>query len=94
MKTKASLIVCVFLLLAAGIPATADAATGSTATRIRFQTGATSGVASGQLGPRRAHDYVLRASAGQPADCAHREGAGSGDSRSGCQRLGRRAVSA
>jgi hypothetical protein len=65
MKTKASLIVCVFLLLAAGIPATADAATGSTATRIRFQTGATSGVVSGQLGPRRAHDYVLRASAGQ-----------------------------
>jgi hypothetical protein len=56
---------CVLLLLAAAIPATAGAATGSAVTRIRFQKGATSGVVSGQLGPRLARDYVLRARKGQ-----------------------------
>lgn len=65
MKTKMLLVVCVLLLLTAAIPTTAEAAMGSAATRIRFQTGATSGVVSGQLGPRLARDYVLRASTGQ-----------------------------
>jgi hypothetical protein len=65
MKRKMFLIACLVLLLVAGIPSTAKAAMGSTATRIHFQTGATSGVVSGQLGPRLARDYVLRASAGQ-----------------------------
>jgi hypothetical protein len=65
MKTKTLLVVCVLLLLAAGIPTAAEAAMGPAATRVRFQAGATSGVVSGQLGPRLAHNYVLRASAGQ-----------------------------
>jgi len=65
MKNKTLLAVCALLLLAAAIPTTAGAAMGSAATRIRFQTGATSGAVSGQLGPRLARDYVLRASAGQ-----------------------------
>jgi hypothetical protein len=38
---------------------------GSAATRIRFQTDATSAAVSGQLAAHRTHDYVLRASAGQ-----------------------------
>jgi hypothetical protein len=65
MKTRMLLLVSVFLLLAVAIPAAADAAVGSVATRIRFQTSATSGVMSGHLGPRLTRDYVLRASAGQ-----------------------------
>jgi hypothetical protein len=65
MKNKTLLAVCALLLLAAAIPTTAGAAMGSAATRIRFQSGATSGVVSGQLGPRLARDYVLHASAGQ-----------------------------
>jgi hypothetical protein len=65
MKTKTLLVVCVLLLLAAAMPTTAQAAMGSAATRIRFQTGATSAAVSGQLGPRLTRDYVLRASAGQ-----------------------------
>ncbi len=65
MKNKTLLVVCMLLLLAAMVPTTAEAAVGSAATRIRFQRGATSGVVSGQLGPRLTRDYVLRASAGQ-----------------------------
>lgn len=65
MKTKTLLVVCVLVLLVAAMPTAAEAAMGSAATRIRFQTGATSGVVSGQLGPRLARDYVLRANAGQ-----------------------------
>ncbi len=45
--------------------ATATAGPESDATRIRFQTGATSATVSGQLGPHGSRVYVLRASAGQ-----------------------------
>ncbi len=65
MKTRVLLIVCMLLLAAAAVPATAQAAIGSTATRIRYEKGATSRVVSGQLAPRQTREYVLRASAGQ-----------------------------
>jgi hypothetical protein len=65
MKTKALLIVGVFLLLAAGTPTAAVAATEPGAVRIRFQYGATSGVVSGQLEAYDMQEYVLRASADQ-----------------------------
>jgi hypothetical protein len=64
-KTKMFLVVLIVLLLGAVVPASAEAAMGGAATRIRFQPGATSGVVSGQLAPRLTREYVLRASAGQ-----------------------------
>lgn len=65
MKTSTLLVLCVLLLPAAAMPSTAEAAVGQAATRIRFQKGATAAAVSGQLGPRLARDYVLRASTGQ-----------------------------
>lgn len=65
MKSKLFLIVWIVLLLSVGVPTATEAAMGSAATRIRFQSGATSGVVSGQLAPHRTHEYVLRAGADQ-----------------------------
>jgi len=65
MKNKMILVVCVVFLLVASVPAAVEAAPGTSPRRIRFQKDATSGVVSGQLAPRRTHEYVLRASAGQ-----------------------------
>ncbi len=65
MKTKTCLVSLMVLMLALTLVNPANAALNYSPIRIRFQTGATSAIASGQLAARQSQDYVLRALAGQ-----------------------------